>query len=84
MILYTYIYFFLEMGSLMTSSMDRFRFQNFQSPDVDPDQMPHFVASDLGLHCLQSLSVPILRVITVSTLYLIKETWHLPLVHYIY
>ena len=20
--------------------------------DVDPDQMPHYVASDLGLHCL--------------------------------
>ena len=32
---------------------------------VDPDQMPQNVASDLGLHCLQSLSVPILRVIMV-------------------
>ena len=29
---------------------------------VDPDQMLHSVASDLGLHCLQRLSVPILRV----------------------
>ena len=34
---------------------------------VDPDQK-HSVASDLGLHCLQSLSVPILRVIMVSRL----------------
>ena len=24
---------------------------------VDPDQMPHYVASDQGLHCLLSLSV---------------------------
>ena len=32
---------------------------------VDPDQMPHFAASDLDLHCLQSLYVPILGVITV-------------------
>ena len=33
---------------------------------VDPDQMPHSVASDPGLHSLQDLFVPILRVITVS------------------
>ena len=32
---------------------------------IDPDQMLHSVASDLGLHCLQSLSVPIPRIITV-------------------
>ena len=31
---------------------------------ADPDQMPQNAASDLGLHCLQSLSVPILKVIT--------------------
>ena len=36
---------------------------------VDPDQMPHSAASDLGLHCLQRLSVPILRVFTVSQYY---------------
>ena len=29
---------------------------------VDPDQMPHSVASDLGLHCLPGLSVCILQV----------------------
>ena len=29
---------------------------------VVPDQMPHSVASDLGLHCLQGLSVQILEV----------------------
>ena len=29
---------------------------------VDPDQTPHSAASDLGLHCLPDLSVPILRV----------------------
>ena len=27
--------------------------------NVDPDQMPHYVASDLGLHCL---SVTLLQV----------------------
>ena len=26
----------------------------FLANSVDPDQMPHFVASDLGLHCLPS------------------------------
>ena len=26
--------------------------------NVDPDQMPHSVASDLGLHCLLRLSCP--------------------------
>ena len=31
---------------------------------VDPDQMLHTAASDLGLHCLPGLSVPIFRVIT--------------------
>ena len=25
--------------------------------NVDPDQMPHYVASDLGLHCL-SMTFP--------------------------
>ena len=25
--------------------------------NVDPDQMPHYVASDLGLHCLTLLGV---------------------------
>ena len=32
---------------------------------VDPDQMLHSAASDLGLHSLQKLSFPILRIITV-------------------
>ena len=25
---------------------------SYNANSVDPDQMPHFVASDLGLHCL--------------------------------
>ena len=29
---------------------------------IDPDQMPHSVASDLGLHCLLKLSVLILSI----------------------
>ena len=33
---------------------------------VDPDQTPHSVASDLGLHYLQDLSVRILRINTVN------------------
>ena len=31
---------------------------------VDPDQMPHSVTSDLGLHCLLK-SIPTLRVMSV-------------------
>ena len=26
--------------------------KNLLANNVDPDQMPHYVASDLGLHCL--------------------------------
>ena len=25
--------------------------------NVDPDQIPHYVASDLGLHCLSSMTL---------------------------
>ena len=32
---------------------------------VDPDQMLHSAASDLGLHCFSGLSVPIFRVMMV-------------------
>ena len=32
---------------------------------VDPDQMPHSVASDLGLHCLQRPICTILRLVTI-------------------
>ena len=35
---------------------------------VDPDQMPCYVASDLGRHCLQRPICSILRIIKVSTL----------------
>ena len=34
---------------------------------VDPDQMPHSVSSNPGLHCLPDLSVPVLRVIMVPS-----------------
>ena len=34
---------------------------------LDSNQMLHSAASDLGVHCLQSLSVTILRVITVTS-----------------
>ena len=45
--------------------------------NVDPDQMPHSSASDLGLHCLLVpvytvclyLSVPIFKVITVNSIF---------------
>ena len=33
---------------------------------VDPDQMPQNAASDLGLHCLQRPTVPILTVLSTS------------------
>ena len=36
---------------------------------VDPDQTPHSVASDQGLHCLQRLTQSILRAITVYILH---------------
>ena len=39
----------------------------------DPDQMPHSVASDLGLHC-KGLSVPILRVVTVMSFFFRTKT----------
>ena len=35
---------------------------------IDPDQMPHSAASDLGLHCLLGLFVQICRVIMVPIL----------------
>ena len=37
---------------------------------ADPDQMPHSVVSDLGLHFFSCLSAPIFRVIT---LYVFKK-----------
>ena len=36
-----------------------FFIENPVSKHVDPDQTPHYVASDLGLHCL---SIDLLRV----------------------
>ena len=30
--------------------------------DVDPDRTPHYVASDLGLHCLPMTLLPCLQV----------------------
>ena len=30
--------------------------------NVDPDQMPHYVASDLGLHCLPMTLLQVSRV----------------------
>ena len=42
----------------------------FNANSVDPDQMPHFVASDLGLHCL-----PIV-LLGVSRLKLVKLNMH--------
>ena len=30
----------------------------FNANSVDPDQMQHYVASDLGLHCLPILGFP--------------------------
>ena len=35
-----------------------FFFFFFNANSVDPDQMPHFVASDLGLHCLSFCGAP--------------------------
>ena len=35
---------------------------------VDLELMEHSVVSDVGLHCLQGLSVPILKVITVHSM----------------
>ena len=35
-----------------TELTDRLAFVNFSSPGADPDQMAHYVASDLGLHFL--------------------------------
>ena len=44
--------------------------------NVDPDQMPHYVASDLGLHCLPRYGYPVykgLRTNQVQSLLLVHE-----------
>ena len=46
---------------------------------VDPDQMPHSAASDLGLHCLQK-PVQNFRVITVGMYFSFSPQLHILLV----
>ena len=41
----------------------------------DPDQMPHSVASVLGLHCCKGLQVPLVRVITVQVNVVVRAVW---------
>ena len=41
---------FREVRSLL--SLILFLMENPVANTVDPDQMPHYMASDLGLHCL--------------------------------
>ena len=53
------------MGESIQYTMGK-KLQN-ECQTVDPDQMPHSVASDLGLHFAEACLVPILRVITVSS-----------------
>ena len=36
---------------------------------VDPDQTPHYVASDLGLHCLPTLQVSQIRMVKIPWLF---------------
>ena len=45
---------------------------------VSPDQMPHSVASDLGLHCLQRPAYPNTRVFMVMEIeiYRLRYTAH--------
>ena len=38
-----------------------FLFEILFANNVDPDQMPHYVASDLGLHCLPMTILPVSR-----------------------
>ena len=45
--------------------VDVSRISGWAENSVDPDQMPHSVASDLGLYCFLRTSVPILTFITV-------------------
>ena len=45
------IYYFMEVGSILFLLFSFFR-QILYTNAVYPDQMPLYVASDLGLHCL--------------------------------
>ena len=38
--------------SVLLLLLDFFLWKILLANNVDPDQMPHYVASDLGLHCL--------------------------------
>ena len=44
--------FILTHYNLVESSTVGRVFLGLSANNVDPDQMPHYVASDLGLHCL--------------------------------
>ena len=45
--------------------MSKIELDEWQTLYLDPNQMPHVVASDMGLHSLLRPSVPIFRVIMV-------------------
>ena len=45
------ICYFRDVGSIFLP-LFYFRWKILLANNVDPDQMPHYVASDLGLHCL--------------------------------
>ena len=38
-----------------------FGWKNLLANNVDPDQMPHYVVSDLGLHCLSMTLLQVSR-----------------------
>ena len=42
---------------------------------VDPDQMPHYAASDLGLHCLQRPICPT-TLGYYGSLYVVMVSWN--------
>ena len=49
---------FRGVGSIL-SLLFCFRWQILLANNVDPDQMPHYVASDLGLHYLPMTHLPV-------------------------
>ena len=45
-------FFILGVSDLFCCFYSIFSWKILLTNNVDPDQMPHYVASDLGLHCL--------------------------------
>ena len=80
------IYLFLNLHKSIWLSADVLKNQRWEATTVDTDQMPHTVASELGLHCLLRHVRPNIRVSTLIFLVLVfNVTTYVPrLTYYFY